>query len=124
MSLLPADAQCADVFAKNVEKLKKLVGAESIAVLSAECDSPATLSALGTVYLDMTGEVDMAAEVKRLEKELAKLKGFENATVARLSNEAFTSKAPAKVIEGAKKQLEDCRVKMAEIEKLLKAYKA
>lgn len=55
-----------------------------------------------------------------MEKELEKLTGVEKATVARLANEAFVSKAPPKVIEGAKKQLEDCRAKIAEISKLLK----
>lgn len=124
MSILPADAASAAVFDANSDKLKKLVGAETFEKVSAECDSPAAITALGTVYLDMSGDIDMGAEIARLEKELAKLRGFEKSTVARLSNEAFTSKAPAKVIEGAKKQLDDCRAKIAEIEKLLKAYKA
>ena len=124
MSILPADAASAAVFDANFDKLKKLVGAETFEKVSAECDSPAAITALGTVYLDMSGDIDMGAEIARLEKELAKLCGFEKSTVARLSNEAFTSKAPAKVIEGAKKQLDDCRAKIAEIEKLLKAYKA
>ena len=124
MFLLPVDADSAEVLTKNLEKLKKLVGANSIEILAEENDRPATLTALGTVYLDIADAIDMGAEVKRLEKELAKLEGFEKSTVARLNNEAFTSKAPANVIEGAKKQLDDCRTKIEEIKKLLKSYGA
>ncbi|MBQ6534962.1 MAG: class I tRNA ligase family protein, partial [Opitutales bacterium] len=124
MFLLPADAQCAEIFSGNLDKLLKLAGAQSIEIVSAESDKPAALTALGTVYLEIADAVDMGEEIKRLQKELAKLEGFEKATLARLSNEAFTSKAPPKVIEGAKKQLEECRVKIAEIGKLLKSYGA
>jgi valyl-tRNA synthetase len=38
----------------------------------------------------------------RLEKELAEAEGFLEAARARLANEAFTSKAPAHVVDGAR----------------------
>ena len=43
------------------------------------------------------------------------------ATQARLSNEAFVSKAPPAVLEGARKQLADQQSKQAELERLLAA---
>ena len=124
MSLLASDSVGAEIFAKNAEKLKKLIGAETIATIEKECDSPAAITALGTVYLDIANDVDMGEEIRRLEKELAKLQRFEKATQARLGNAAFTSKAPQNVIDGAKKQLADCQSKMEEIKKLLKSYNA
>ncbi len=124
MLLLPAEASCADIFKANAEKLKKLVGADSIRLVDAESDSPAALTALGTVYLEASAGVDMGAEIARLQKELAKLSGFEKSTEARLNNAAFVSKAPASVVDGAKRQLAECRLKMEEIGKLLKSYGA
>ena len=72
----------------------------------------------------MSGAVDAKAEIERLEKEKQKFEAFVKSTQARLNNEAFTSKAPANIIEGAKKQLADTQAKLEEIEKLLKTYKA
>lgn len=103
----------------NIENLTKLVGASEISVVES-FDGPAQITELGTVYIDVSGADASPEDIKRLEKELEKLTGVEKATVARLANEAFVSKAPPKVIEGAKKQLEDCRAKIAEISKLLK----
>ena len=97
----------------------KLVGASEISVVES-FDGPAQITELGTVYIDVSGADASPEDIKRLEKELEKLTGVEKATVARLANEAFVSKAPPKVIEGAIKQLEDCRAKIAEISKLLK----
>ena len=45
---------------------------------------------------------DAGADRARLEKELADAEGFLEAARARLANEAFTSKAPAQVVEGAR----------------------
>ena len=78
---------------------------------------------MGTVYVDIKGAVDVEAETKRLQKEKAKLEGAINGAKARLSNEAFTSKAPQNVIDGAKKQLEENIAKLAEVEKLLAGLK-
>ena len=123
MALLPSEKANAEILSKNLEKLKKLVGADSIDIADQVQDSPAILTALGAVYLDISGSVDTAAETARLEKEKAKLESVINSTKARLANESFISKAPAKVIEGAKKQLEDCSAKLEEVLKLLKSYK-
>ena len=60
-------------------------------------------------------------EKVKLAKELEKLNQHIAGTEARLANTAFTSKAPAAVLEGAKKQLADLQAKRAEVERLLKA---
>jgi len=48
-----------------------------------------------------------AAERARLEKELAEAEGYLEAAQARLANEAFTSKAPEGVVEGARARLNE-----------------
>ena len=82
-------------------------------------DGPAQITELGTVYIDASGSAAGEEDAKRLERELEKLRAAEKSAEARLSNEAFISKAPPKVIEGAKRQLEDCRAKIAEISRLM-----
>ncbi|QNH95719.1 valine--tRNA ligase [Corynebacterium anserum] len=57
-----------------------------------------------TVELDTSGTVDVAAERKRLEKDLAiAQKELDNAA-KKLSNENFLSKAPEKVVEGIRER--------------------
>ena len=119
MMLLPADNASKVLFEANVDKLKKLIGAAEISVVEQQIDAPASLTEIGSVYIDVKGAVDVEAEIKRLEKEKSKLEGAIKGAQARLSNEAFTSKAPQNVIEGAKKQLEENRQKLAEVEKLI-----
>ena len=52
-----------------------------------------------TVELDLAGTVDVAAERKRLERDLAAARKEAQSMTAKLGNEAFTAKAPADVIE-------------------------
>ena len=59
------------------------------------------------ISMDLTGLIDIEAELKKQEKELAKLEGFIKGKQAKLSNEAFVSKAPAAVIEKEKQSLQD-----------------
>ena len=106
---------------KNISKLSRLVGASEIARTTEKLALPATVTSLGTLYLDTGVKVDPEAERARLLKELHALNKHIVGTEARLSNEAFTSKAPPAVLEGARKQLADQQSKRAEIERLLAA---
>jgi valyl-tRNA synthetase len=74
---------------------------------------------LGTLFLDTGIRVDPAAEKTRLQKELEQISKHIAGTEARLSNEAFVSKAPPAVLDGARRQLADQQAKRAEIERLL-----
>jgi valyl-tRNA synthetase len=114
-----ADAENTTLIAANSEKLIKLIGAASLEAKPEDGEYPVSLTELGAVYIDLSDSVDVEAEKKRLGKEKEKLEGLVKSTEARLSNEAFVSKAPPQVIEGAKKQLDDYRAKIAEVEKLL-----
>ena len=65
--------------------------------------------------------MDAGAEKVRLAKELETLGKHIAGTEARLANKAFTDKAPAAVLEGARKQLADQQAKRTELERLLKS---
>jgi valyl-tRNA synthetase len=107
--------------AENMPKLTRMAGAAEITRREKVEGAPAVVTALGTVYLDIASAVDVGAEKIRLTKELEQLAKHIAGTQARLSNEAFVSKAPPAVLEGARKQLVDQQAKHTEIARLLQA---
>ena len=61
---------------------------------------PALVTSFGSVYLDLSSGVDVAAEKNRLSKELASLqKVISSIENNKLGNSAFTDKAPAQVVK-------------------------
>ena len=109
------------VLQTNLAKVVRMVGASEIVRKDAVEGAPAVVTAVGTLYLDLASTVDVAAEKQRLSRELEKLAQHISGTEARLGNQAFVSKAPPAVLEGAKKQLSDLRNKRVELERLLAA---
>lgn len=107
--------------ATNLAKLVRMTGASEIARRESVDGAPAIVTPLGTLYLDLASAVDVGAEKVRLTKELDQLAKHIAGTEARLANQAFVSKAPPAVLEGARKQLADLQAKRAEIDRLLKA---
>ena len=66
------------------------------------------LSAGGiTTYLPLSGMVDLAAERKRLEKELANVEGQINRTEGLLGNENFVGRAPEQVVQRERDKLKE-----------------
>ncbi len=120
LKLIPSDDSVKALFERNVEKLKKLVGASEISIASDAEGAPVALSEMGTIFIDASGAVATEAEKAKMLKEREKLEGFVKSTTARLANPNFTGKAPQAVIDGAKKQLEEAKAKIEEIDRLLK----
>jgi valyl-tRNA synthetase len=105
----------------NLAKIKRMAGAATITRGAMSPTAPVTVTALGSWNLIKQLKGDPAAEKARLQKEIETLAKHIAGTEARLSNEAFVSKAPPAVLEGAKKQLADLQAKKAENERLLAA---
>ncbi|HTG40826.1 MAG TPA: valine--tRNA ligase [Methylomirabilota bacterium] len=78
------------------EALHGAMGSGGLAVIAGEIEA---MIAVGGAAGD---SADARADRIRLERELAEAEGFLEAARARLANEAFTSKAPAAVIEGVR----------------------
>lgn len=123
--LVLKDAAARALLERNSAKLKTLIGAKEIEILSEKSESvgASAVTPLGTLSLDTTGLIDVAAETKRLTKELEKLDKAVAAGTAKINNPAFASKAPAHILEGAKKQLAETQAKRDEVAKLLESLK-
>ncbi len=103
----------------NLAKLKRMLGAASIVRGAMSPTAPAIVTPLGSWNLIKQVKGDTGAEKARLAKEIESLAKHIAGTEARLANEAFVSKAPPAVLEGARKQLADLKAKKAETERLL-----
>jgi valyl-tRNA synthetase len=106
---------------RSASQLVRLVGAASIEQRDGVDGAPASLTSLGTLYLDLSSSLDVGAERERLSKEFEKLERAITSTKARLANKAFTDKAPPAVVEGARQQLAETETRAAEIRRLLES---
>ncbi|MEO6875524.1 MAG: valine--tRNA ligase [Opitutaceae bacterium] len=111
------------LLAANLAKITRMAGAAGLERRETVEGAPATVTTLGTLYLDLASTVDAGAEKIRLQKELDAITKHIAGTEARLANKAFTDKAPAAVLEGARKQLADQQAKRAELGRLLTALR-
>ncbi|XHM96081.1 valine--tRNA ligase [Peterkaempfera sp. SMS 1(5)a] len=68
-----------------------------------------------TVSLDLSGAIDVAAERKRLQKDLSVAEKEEKQTQAKLGNEGFLAKAPDEVVAKIRVRLEAAQADIARI---------
>lgn len=120
--VIPADESSATVISDNLDTVKRLAGAATIELRKTVDNLPGSVSALGTVYLDLSSAVDVEAEKERLGKELEKLGKAIQAGEGKLKNPKFVDKAPPQVVEGARKQLAETQAKRDEIVRLLESF--
>jgi valyl-tRNA synthetase len=59
------------------------------------------------ILVPMAGLIDKDEEIKRLDKELAKIKDELLRTKGKLANKSFTSKAPQKIVDIEKNRLNE-----------------
>ncbi len=98
------------------DTLKRLARLTGVAFADAAPKSSAQLLVRGVlVALPLEGIIDLAAEAKRLDKEIEKLEGEAKKLEAKLANPGFLAKAEEEVIDEHRERLEAAR---ARIEKL------
>lgn len=73
--------------------------------------------------LEYNLEIDVEAEMEKLQKELDYQKGFVASISKKLSNERFVNNAPAAVVDKERKKLVDGNERIAILEKSLKSLK-
>lgn len=119
ITIVAKDATAKTLLDSNRDKLSSMAGLAEIGFVDSAGERTGSLTSLGTVLLELSGTVDVAAEKIRLAKELAKLEQAVAAGEAKLTNESFVSKAPPKILDGARKQLDEAKAKRDEIARML-----
>ena len=77
-----------------------------------------------TVRIDTAGVIDVAAERKRLEKDLAAARKVVDQTTRKLANESFMAKAPEDVVAKNRERLAQAEADIERLEAQLKALPA
>ncbi|MBR2578716.1 MAG: class I tRNA ligase family protein, partial [Clostridia bacterium] len=110
---------------ENSDILTRLAGLKSVSV-SRKFDVPQSITIINDfvkIYVPIDDIVDRAEETVRLQKErestLKQLEQVEN----RLKDEKFISRAPQKIIDGAKENAETLRQKLKKIEQSIEDLK-
>ena len=94
-------------FNRNEAYLGRLAKVSGITVLSEEEAPPASLMALCgdlEIRVPMAGVIDIEAELKRLDKEIERQQKEVAKLDGKLSNKAFTERAPADIVEAEKQK--------------------
>ena len=75
------------------------------------------------VNVPLSDNIDIEAEVAKLQKDLDYYEGFKNSVLKKLSNERFVANAPAAVVDGERRKLADAEAKIANLTQAIEALK-
>lgn len=118
-----ADAARGEVLAENEPYILSLARLSSLEVRPADSPKPeqaaAAVAGGVSIYLPLAELVDIEAETERLRKELAEATEQLERSAKRLANEGFVTKAPAEVVEGARRRHRELEEKVAKVKSLL-----
>ncbi len=91
--------------------------------LDAAKDAAAASFMVGTVEFNVpqSENVDVAAEIERVRKDIAYLEGFRKSVEKKLSNERFVANAPEAVVGAERKKLADADAKLETLRATLEA---
>ena len=116
-----------DVFRAGAPFFRRLAGAAEVNVAA---EAPAAQGMVEVVthaaraFMPLAELVDVAKELERIAKEKAKAEGHLKGIEAKLNNQAFTSKAPANIVQNQRDQAEKLRALIAQLEQSAAAMKA
>lgn len=124
-ALVFADGRPREILEENRLYVESLAGLGKLEIGPATGEKPEqAIFAVASgveIYLPLEGLVDLEAERKRLEKELANSEQEIKRCEAKLSNEGFLAKAPPEVVEKERAKLQAYLEEKAKIEESLKA---
>jgi valyl-tRNA synthetase len=102
----------------------KLGNVESLEYVTEAVDGSLTFRVKSNEYfIPISGNIDVEAEVAKLEEELKYIQGFLRSVQGKLSNEKFVNGAPEQVIANERKKEADALAKIATIEQSLASLK-
>ena len=104
--------------------IQKMGNVSSVEVISEQLSGAASYRVKSNEYfIPLEGNIDVAAELVKLEGELKRAKGFLIGVQKKLSNERFVSSAPEQVVAIEKKKEADALAKIETIEASINALK-
>jgi len=95
--------------------LEALARPEAIRCVAALSDSESPVAVAGPHRLMIHVEVDVPAEIARLEKEVARVEGEAAKCRAQLANSSFVDRAPAKVVDQMRERLAGFEATLAKL---------
>jgi valyl-tRNA synthetase len=75
-------------------------------------------------FIPLSDNVDVEAEIEKLETDLKYQEGFLKSVTKKLSNERFVNNAPVKVVEMEKKKQSDAEEKIEKIKEMISSFQA
>lgn len=127
ITLVAHDAKDAPALEACIPYILKLASAESVKVrldkTGVAANDVSAVSDMAEAFIPLTDLIDIAKETERVAKEAEKARGDIQRSEAKLSNEKFVAKAPAKVIEEERTKLENSRVVLEKLEARLEELK-
>ena len=107
--VVTASDEVADMFNNGIAFLERLASVGSMEIRKDKSGIPSTAGAAlfegGEIYMPLEDLIDISKELERLSKEKEKLDGEIKRLSGKLSNENFTAKAPAQVVDAERAKL-------------------
>ena len=121
VTIKPTSAELKGVIEVSRGIIEPLANAQLVAVeMNVAKPADAATAVLANAEVYVAGVVDKDAEKKKLSKRCEDLQKFIASNKAKLGNEAFVGKAPAKVVQGLRDQLAQQESELAAVEKNLR----
>ncbi|MBU1013040.1 MAG: valine--tRNA ligase [Bacteroidetes bacterium] len=101
--------------------IAKLCNLETIEYVTEKVEGANSFTLKSTeFYIPLLENIDVEAEIEKLETELKYTRGFIQTVIKKLSNERFVSSAPEKVVEIERKKQADAEARILVLEEQLK----
>jgi valyl-tRNA synthetase len=109
------DEETKALIERNQDAIKRLANVESVTAVeqSSATQAPSRSTARFDVRIVYEKKIDVAAECERLKKELEKMEKELASGKGRLENPRFVESAPAQVVEGVRKRVQELDVLIA-----------
>ena len=124
--LRPETSAMAEFLEGERETLTRFLTAGSLEITEGFTPSgamPCQVTPDAAIYLKLDGSVDIAAERKKVEKQLSEVTGYIATLEKKLGNESFTAHAPAEVVEKEKGKLAEAKEKAEKLNDLMNMLK-
>ncbi|MDR1413601.1 MAG: valine--tRNA ligase [Puniceicoccales bacterium] len=118
LHIFPKDTRAREIAGSYLPKLKKLIGLERIEFTDAVLQFPSAQTPFGIFFLE-TEKSNTADERERIREQVEKISSLIKLNEAKLANAEFIKNAPANVVDGARKMLDENIAKRSELQKIL-----